>query len=313
MTTDEEPMSALIDLRRVRRLFADPARIVESEFLRREVATRMHERLTLVKLTPQRVLDAGCGVGADLSALQKHYPDAEILGLDAVPAMLESTRQRRHAALSSLNRLLSQWLPGRKTAAQGTDAGLLCGDFAQTPFGVNAVDLVWSNLALHWHPQPDRVFAEWRRILRVDGLLMFSCFGPDTFKELRAALAAGDAHGAVTRVLPFVDMHDFGDMLVHAGFATPVMDMETITVTYESVDRLFSDVRAWGGNPQADRPRGLLGRRAWAKVEAALEQQRSADGRIGLTFEVVYGHAFRPVPRTTSDGESIVRLDLRRK
>ena len=313
MTTDEGPVSAPIDLRRVRRLFADPARVVEAEFLRREVATRMHERLALVRLAPQRVLDAGCGVGADLPALQKHYPEADILALDAVPAMLQAARSRRHAALSSMNRLLSQWLPSRKSAGQGIDAGLMCGDFAQTPLAVNAVDLVWSNLALHWHPQPDRVFAEWRRILRVDGLLMFSCFGPDTFKELRSALSAGDTRSAASRVLPFVDMHDFGDMLVNVGFATPVMDMETITVTYESVDRLFADVRAWGGNPQADRPRGLLGRRAWARIEAALEQRRSADGRIGLSFEVIYGHAFRPVPRTTASGESIVRLDLRRK
>ena len=312
-TTDEGSKSAPIDLRRVRRLFADPTRVVESDFLRREIATRMHERLALVKLAPQRVLDAGCGVGADLPALQKHYPDAEILGLDAVPAMLGAARGRRQAAQSSMNRLLSQWLPGRISAGQGIDAGLLCGDFAQTPFALNAVDLVWSNLALHWHPQPDRVFAEWRRILRVDGLLMFSCFGPDTFKELRSALAAADSRSAASCVLPFVDMHDFGDMLVEAGFATPVMDMETITVTYESVDRLFSDVRAWGGNPLADRPRGLLGRQARARVDAALEQQRTADGRIGLSFEVIYGHAFRPVPRTTASGESIVRLDLRRK
>lgn len=306
-------MSAPIDLRRVRRLFADPARVVESEFLCREVATRMHERLALVKLAPERVLDAGCGVGADLPALQKHYPEANIIALDAAPAMLEAARSRRHAALSSMNRLLSQWLPTRKSAAQGVVAGLLCGDFARTPFGVNTVDLVWSNLALHWHPQPDQVFAEWRRILRVDGLLMFSCFGPDTFKELRSALAAGDTRNAASRVLPFVDMHDFGDMLVNVGFATPVMDMETITVTYESVDRLLADVRAWGGNPLINRPRGLLGRQASARIGAALEQQRGADGRIRLSFEVIYGHAFRPVPRTTASGESIVRLDLRRK
>ena len=306
-------MSAPIDQRRVRHLFADPARVVESDFLRREISTRMHERLTLVKLVPQRVLDAGCGVGADLPALQKQYPEAEILGLDGVPAMLAAASMRRHAALSSMNRLLSQWLPSRKSAAGGVDAGLLCGDFARTPFGVNAVDLVWSNLALHWHPRPDRVFAEWRRILRVDGLLMFSCFGPDTFKELRAALAAADARTVEQRVLPFVDMHDFGDMLVNAGFSTPVMDMETITVTYESVDRLLADVRAWGGNPLEHRPRGLLGRATWERMCAALEQRRTADGRIGLTFEVIYGHAFRPLPRSTASGESIVRLDLRRK
>jgi malonyl-CoA O-methyltransferase len=108
-------------------------------------------------------------------------------------------------------------------------------------------------------------------------------------------------------------MHDFGDMLVNSGFSTPVMDMETITVTYESVDKLMADVRAHGGNPLATRRRGLLGRNAWRRVTEALEKTRRADGRLPLTFEVIYGHAFRPEPRTTAAGEAIVRLDLRKK
>ena len=310
-------MSAPIDLARVRRLFADPSRVTESEFLRREIATRMHERLMLVRLAPDRVLDAGCGAGADLPALQKHYPQAQVIGLDAAPAMLLAARSGQHAALSSMNRWLAQLLPARMSAARGLEARLLCGNLGVLPFAVNTVDLVWSNLALHWHPQPDRVFAEWRRVLRVDGLLMFSCFGPDTFRQLRTAFTAAGGKDAGTdadtRVLPFVDMHDFGDMLVNAGFATPVMDMETITVTYETVDRLLADVRAWGGNPLASRGSGLAGRHAWDRFCAALEATRDADGRIPLTFEVIYGHAFRPVSRTTASGESIIRVDLRPK
>ncbi len=308
-------MSAPIDLSRVRRLFAQPPRVIESDFLRREIATRMHERLALVRLTPEQVLDAGCGTGADLPALQKHYPQSRVIGVDGAHAMLQAALLRQHAALSSMNRLLSQWLPKQVTAARGLHAGLACSDFARLPFGPGSFDLVWSNLALHWHPQPDRVFAEWRRILRVDGLLMFSCFGPDTFKQLRTAFAdaatvAGDAQ---RRVLPFVDMHDFGDMLIQTGFSTPVMDMETITVTYESVERLLADVRAWGGNPLASRARGLLSRRAHARLTDRLEAMRGAEGRIPLTFEVIYGHAFRPVSRTTASGESIIRIDTRRK
>ena len=270
----------------------------------------MHERLSLVRLAPRQVLDAGCGTGADLPALQKRYPQAQIIGLDGAHAMLQATRERQNAALSSMNRLLSQWLPARRSK-RGLEAGVLCGDFGRLPFDVNALDLVWSNLALHWHPQPDRVFAEWRRVLRVNGLLMFSCFGPDTFQQLRSAFAHAADGGAQERVLPFVDMHDFGDMLVNAGFSTPVMDMETITVTYESADRLLADVRAWGGNPLASRPRGLFGRLAMSRFTAALEAMRDDVGRIPLTFEVIYGHAFRPVSRTTASGESIIRMDLR--
>jgi malonyl-CoA O-methyltransferase len=310
----ESKLSAPIDLQRVRRLFASPERVRESDFLRREVATRMHERLALVKLAPQRVLDAGCGEGADLPSLQKRFAGSQTIGVDASPAMLATAAARQNSAWSALNRVLAQWLPERLQDRLGKEclarAGLLAGDFACLPFAANAFDLVWSNLALHWHPQPDRVYAEWRRVLRVDGLLMFSCFGPDTFKELRAAFAAVDQ---APHALPFVDMHDFGDMLVEAGFSTPVMDMETITLTYETVDKLMADLRAWGGNPLATRRRGLLGRKAWQRVTHALEQSRRADGRIPLSFEIIYGHAFRPVPRTTASGETIIRFDLPRK
>ena len=291
-------MSAPIDLARVRALFADPARVAPSDFLRREIASRMHDRLALVKLAPAQVLDAGCGAGADLATLQKDYPAAQVIGIDASAAMLAGARAA--APASSLKSMLSRLMPGK------TGIDLVCGDFGQLPLGPNSVDLVWSNLALHWHPQPDRVFAEWRRVLRVEGLLMFSNFGPDTFRELRAAFAEVDEH---PHALPFVDMHDFGDQLVEAGFSTPVMDMEIITVTYDTPDALLADVRALGGNPLATRVRGLRGRAGWLKMRAALERQRRPDGKLGLSFEVIYGHAFRPAPRKTAAGEAIIRFE----
>jgi malonyl-CoA O-methyltransferase len=305
-------LSAPIELDRVNKLFADPARIAESNFLRREIATRMFERLELVRLSPRHIIDAGCGAGADLPVLQERYPAAQLSGVDSSAAMLEAARASQQAALSSVNRLLGKWLPAKLGASVGLGAAaeLVCADFAGLPFEPASADLVWSNLALHWHPQPDRVFAEWRRVLRVDGLLMFSCFGPDTFKELRAAFAVLDD---TPHTLPFVDMHDFGDMLVDVGFSTPVMDMETITVTYTSAQKLLADVSALGGNPLATRRQGLIGRQAWARVIAGLEAQRRADGTMALSFEVIYGHAFRPVSRKTAQGESIVRFDLPKK
>ena len=290
-------MSAPIDLARVRTLFGDPARVAPSDFLRREIASRMHDRLALVKLAPAQVLDAGCGIGADLGLLQKDYPAAQVIGLDASAAML--ARAGASAPASGLKSMLSRLMPAK------TGIDLVCGDFGALPLGPNSVDLVWSNLALHWHPQPDRVFAEWRRVLRVEGLLMFSNFGPDTFRELRTAFAAADEH---PHALPFVDMHDFGDQLVEAGFSTPVMDMEVITVTYATPDALLADVRALGGNPLATRARGLVGRAAWQRVLGALERQRRPDGKLALSFEVIYGHAFRPAPRKTAAGEAIIRF-----
>ena len=108
-------------------------------------------------------------------------------------------------------------------------------------------------------------------------------------------------------------MHDFGDQLVEAGFATPVMDMETISVTYDTLDALLADVRALGGNPLATRARGLLGRAAWQRVQQAFERQRRADGKLCLSFELIYGHAFRPAPRVTDKGEAIIRFMPRDK
>src|SRR5690606_6057559 len=146
------------------------------------------------------------------------------------------------------------------------------------------------NLALHWHPAPHEVLAEWRRILRVDGLVMFSCLGPATLREVRAAL---DRAGLRTATLPFVDMHDFGDLLIENGFADPVMDQETLTLTYRDPLKLLADVRALGGNPARDRRRGLAGRGFRDRLAAALETQRDHDGLIKLTIEVAYGHAWR--------------------
>jgi malonyl-CoA O-methyltransferase len=96
--------------------------------------------------------------------------------------------------------------------------------------------------------------------------------------------------------------------LVEAGFSTPVMDAERITVTYSTVAALLADVRALGGNPLATRRRGLIGRAAWGRMVDALEAGRGADGKLGLSFEVIYGHAFRPVPKKTATGEAIVRF-----
>ncbi|MES2069025.1 MAG: methyltransferase domain-containing protein [Pseudomonadota bacterium] len=304
-------LSAPIDQKTVRQLFARPEKILGSDFLRREIAGRMREKLELVKIQPERVLDAGCGDGADLAHLQKIFAGAHVLGADASPQMLAAALQNQRVAGSSVGRLLAKWTPpALARSLRSQNEGLACADFARLPLAANAVDLVWSNLALHWHPQPDLVFAEWRRVLRTEGLLMFSCFGPDTLIELRQAFAGIDE---LPHTIPFVDMHDFGDMLVNAGFSTPVMDMEKITLTYDAIDKLIADVRALGGNPLLTRRTGLMGRRAWQKLCDAFDKMRSADNRVPLTFEIVYGHAFRPAPKKISSGEAIIRLDLHKK
>jgi malonyl-CoA O-methyltransferase len=303
---DREARIAPISVATVRRLFSRPQRCADSRFLRREIAARMVERLGLIRLSPHRVLDAGCGEGQDLLGLQQAYPDAQLLAVDASAAMLAEAAACGARSRSTLQQLMAR-LPGVRTTTQHT-AALACADFARLPLAPASIDCIWSNLALHWHPQPHKVLQEWARVLRTDGLLMFSSFGPDTFMEVRDAF---DAAGLRDRVLPFVDLHDYGDMLVSAGMATPVMDMEKLTLTYTSSARLFADLRAFGGNPLLAAPRGLESPRRWRRLEKALDDRRDTDGKIRLTIEVSYGHAFRAAPRQTAAGEAILRFEPR--
>src|SRR5262249_54985310 len=144
----------------------------------------------------------------------------------------------------------------------------------------------------------------WKRVLAVDGLLLFSCFGPDTLQELRAACAETLR---VSYPMPFIDMHDFGDMMVAAGFATPVMDVETIRLTYASPAELLAEARALGGSPRDDRARGLVGGARARALLQALDRRRDKAGRIALTFEVAYGHAWKPAPRDPT--QTVISLD----
>lgn len=304
MTQQSSPIS----LSRVRHLFSRPQRSAGSAFLRREIATRMREKLELVNLSAQHVMDAGCGDGADLAALLDRFPQAQLTALDGSFAMLQLARSQEQQRQAQSRKLLEKiWAKLHTTT---TREQYLCANFAQVPMTANSLDMIWSNLALHWHPQPDVVFAEWKRILRPEGLVMFSCFGPDTLQELRLAFAALDQE---MHCLNFVDMHDFGDQLVSAGFSNPVMDMEKITLTYQSVASLFADVRSLGGNPLQQANHMRLSKAAYQDLQNALEAQRDAQGQLKLSIEVIYGHAFKPVPSKLSSGESIVQFHPQKK
>lgn len=302
-------LSAPIDLFEVRRLFSKPKLLQDSVFLRREVAQRMHEKLDLMKIEPKRVLDAGCGEGMDLQALSERFLQAQsILGVDASWHMLNESGFANSDAAGGLKNLLGRFFSSKQ--ASHTRPLLVCGDFANLALQNACIDVLWSNLAIQWHPQPDLVLKEWFRILARNGIVIFSSFGPDTFVELTQAFAEVDGY---PHTLPFVDMHDFGDMLVAAGFATPVMDVERITLRYQDAQKMLNDVRALGGNPLSTRRRGLMSKSKMALLCSELEKKRGSDGRIPLTIEVVFGHAFKPVPTKLSSGESIIRFDALKK
>ncbi len=263
-----------VDKARVRASFNRAAdRYDEVAVLQREVASRMLERLEYVRLRPEVALDLGTGTGICSADLLKRYRKARVVALDLAEMMLPKVRRQ------------GSWR--RRPAA-------VCGDIERLPFRDGCADLIVSSLALQWCNGVERAFAEFRRVLRPGGLLMFTTFGPDTLKELRASWEAADGHSHVNL---FLDMHDVGDALVAAGFADPVLDVERMTVTYPEVDGLMRDLKTLGAhNVTAGRARGLTGRQRLAAVRGAYEAYRAGDGLLPASHEVIYGHAWAPEP-----------------
>ena len=280
----------------VRAQFARRGDLSSAQFLYAEVADRMLDRLKLIRLTPSSILDAGCGAGAGISSLKNRYPAAHITGQDFNLNALAMARKKHPEGWSTVfNRLR-----GKASVMRWIST-----DLAQTGLAPESTDLIWSNLAIHWHPAPHDVLREWSRIVKLNGLVFFSCFGPDTLKEVRQALASARL---VTQTPAFVDMHDFGDLLVENGFGDPVMDQERLTLTYPSAETLLKDVQALGGNPSTGRRAGLVGRSWRTRLIEALENQRHPDGTIHLSIEVAYGHAWRLGHRRHSDSETRISI-----
>ncbi|HNC52175.1 MAG TPA: malonyl-ACP O-methyltransferase BioC [Accumulibacter sp.] len=286
-----------VEQRQVRRNFARAAATYdEAAAVQREIGKRMLERLDYVRIEPQRVLDLGCGTGASFAALHQRYPAASLIGVDLSEPMLRAGQVQR-----SRLRWLLPFLRGNRPA-------LLAADAASLPLASQSIGLLWSNLMLHWLDDPLLAFREMHRLLAVDGLLMFSTLGPDTLKELRASFDDGHAH-----TQRFTDMHDYGDMLLHCGFADPVMDAEVLTLTYARLDDLFADLRRSGSScAMRCRRHGLTGRAAWSEARAAYDRL-IRDGRLPATIEVVYGHAWKAQPKKAADGREIVRFDPKQR
>jgi len=183
----------------------------------------------------------------------------------------------------------------------------LCADMDRLPLADNSMNLVWSSLALQWAHDLDATLKGLHRVLAPGGLLIFATFGPDTLKELRTAFAAVDDAPHVNR---FVDLHDIGDMLVNAGFVSPVMEMEMLTLTYADLKSLMRDLKGIGAhNAAASRKRGLLGKSAWARLEQAYEMHR-LEGRLPATFEVIYGHAWAGDKKRREDGRQVIEFNI---
>jgi len=282
--------------RRLRRAAAQQG---DTDFLVREIARRMDERLDLIRITPRRILDLGCATGLDLARLGERYPDAARIGLDLSEPLLARARDRLIPAGNPLRRLFAKSAP---------PVGLAAADAARLPLANDSISLVWANLMLPFIDDPLPVFRETWRVIEPGGLVMFSSLGPDTLRELREILPAH----AGERVHRFIDMHDLGDALIAAGFEDPVMDMEMVTLTYDRLDELFADLRANAANNAAlARPRGLGGRAAWELSRARYEQHRR-EGRLPVTIEIIQGHAWKTGNAgKRPDGRAVVHFHSR--
>ncbi|MDR3454884.1 MAG: biotin synthase [Rhodoferax sp.] len=263
-----------------------------SPWLHEEVARRMEDRLQWIKLQPTQWAHwAPVRGGLQAHALlARRYPGAECF-------VVETQEQREQLAIKSIAK--PWWNPVGWAAAPTR--------FEMPPD--TSVQMLWANMALHDAADPEALIAQWHRALATDGFLMFSCLGPDTLRELRGLY---QALGWPPAGHEFTDMHDWGDMLVQAGFAEPVMDMERITLTYETPARLLQDLRELGRNLHPQRFAALRGRRWQQRLEHEIAT-RLADpqqqGRLALTFEIIYGHALKPAPRLTIRPETILSLD----
>lgn len=270
------------DKRWVRTSFDRAAKNYEgSASLQKEVGQRMQERLDYMLHQPKTVLDIGCGTGLGLQALMKRYRKAQVIGMDFARGMLQQSRSKG----GILRRPL-----------------LACADFEALPVRSDSIDLLFSNLTLQWCDQLQDVFEGAHRVLRPDGLFLFTSLGPDTLFELRQSWAQVDG---LPHVNEFLDMHVVGDYLVAAGFAEVVMDVERIVLSYESPHDLIRELKSIGAvNRDRGRLRGLMGRDHWQAMLKAYEDFRLPDGRYPATYEVVFGHAVRSrAARAGQNGE----------
>jgi len=279
---------APIDRRIARRRFERAARsYARAARLEAEIGARMLERLDYVRVAPRRILDAGAGPAREARALAARYRGAAIIALDFSLAMLREAR-RGAALFAALTRR------PRPRA--------VCADVERLPLADRSIGLVWSNMLLHWLDEPLAALREFHRVLEPGGLLMFSMLGPDSLKELRQAAGR-------ERVHDFVDMHDIGDRLVAAGFATPVMDMEMLKMKYVAAEQLLDDLRQSGQTSAlSSAPSGLAGRSFRARLIDALRGERKPGGEFYATYEIVYGHAWKADEKITraSDSEKSV-------
>jgi malonyl-CoA O-methyltransferase len=261
-----------------------------SPWLHEEVGKRMAERLNFLKLSPKHWVHwepLRGGVNAH-QLVAGRYPRAKCYAIQAETGLTSFAQDVLEPRW---------WSPARWNAPR-----------IQFVEPKQPVQMLWANMSLHMSADPQALLSRWHELLEVNGILMFSCLGPDTLRQLRQIYAK---EGWPPPSHTFTDMHDWGDMLLQAGFADPVMDMERITLTFKSPERLLLELRELGRNLHAGRFSGLRGRKWREKLLQSLRdnaQGGSSDEAFRLDFEIVYGHAVKGVARVPVGPQSTISL-----
>lgn len=254
--------------------------------LQREIESRLLERIEFRRHDPLKILDLGCGTGSASRMLAGQFPQADVIALDWSPAMLAETGAA-----------------GNRSQPSTGGISLVCADMHSLPLAARSADLIFSNLALQWSYDLHTVFREFRRIMKADAMLVFTCFGPDTLCELKQAWRAVDDRPHVN---DHPDMHDVGDVLLAAGFRDPVMDTERLTLEYPDVMSLMRDLKGIGAhNVASERKHGLTGKTRLNNMLQAYEPFRRGNC-YPASYEVIYGTAFAPregQPLKTPEGD----------
>lgn len=253
----------------VRRHFSRAATsYLEAAALQKEVEARLLEQSEYLENPPQRVLDLGTGPGRAAGVLKKRWPKAEVVAMDLSLSMLRQVPKQTRF-----------WRPVKR----------VCADALQLPLQDRSFDLVFSSLCLQWvHPLP-QALREIRRVLKPDGMLVFTTFGPDTLLELRNAYLACELEPAVS---PFAAIQQVGDALQGAGFTRNVLDREIYTLDYPDLRALMRELQAIGAtDARTTRARGLMGKNSWQALDAAYPRM---NGRAVSSWEVIAAMAFRP-------------------
>ena len=247
---------------KIRSTFNDAAsNYDDNAFLQSEIANRLAEKLKVISIKPQTIIDLGSGTGLLSNKTAEIFPNANLICVDfAQQSLLENPQNLK-----------------------------VCANAYELPFASNSVDFIVSNLMMQWCPDLKALFNECFRVLKPEGLILFTTFGPDTLKELKRSWSAVDSSAHVNN---FIDMHDIGDQMLQSGFQSPIMEMDNITLTYEKVLDLMHDLKSIGAQNVGSRSKALTGKTKFKKMIEMYESYRS-DGKLPATYEVIYGHAWK--------------------